>query len=44
VIIGGLLSSLVLTVFLVPLVYELVDKTKEKLKRREMVMGGAEGA
>ncbi len=31
VIIGGLLSSLVLTVFLVPLVYELVDKAKAKL-------------
>ncbi|MBW7847103.1 MAG: efflux RND transporter permease subunit [Bacteroidales bacterium] len=30
VIIGGLLSSLVLTVYLVPMVYYLVDRTKEK--------------
>lgn len=30
VIIGGLLSSLILTVFLVPMVYYLVDKLKEK--------------
>jgi HAE1 family hydrophobic/amphiphilic exporter-1 len=30
VIIGGLLSSLVLTVFLVPMVYYLVDSVKEK--------------
>ena len=33
VIIGGLLSSLVLTVFLVPMVYYLVDTAKEKLNR-----------
>lgn len=33
VIIGGLLSSLVLTVFLVPIVYYLVDTAKEKLNR-----------
>jgi HAE1 family hydrophobic/amphiphilic exporter-1 len=31
VIIGGLLSSLMLTVYLVPMVYYLVDRTKEKL-------------
>lgn len=31
VIIGGLLSSLILTVFLVPMVYYLVDTAKEKL-------------
>jgi HAE1 family hydrophobic/amphiphilic exporter-1 len=30
VIIGGLLSSLVLTVFLVPMVYYLVDRLKER--------------
>ncbi len=30
VIIGGLLSSLILTVYLVPMVYYLVDRTKEK--------------
>ena len=30
VIIGGLLSSLVLTVYLVPMVYYLVDRTKER--------------
>lgn len=33
VIIGGLLSSLILTVFLVPMVYYLVDTAKEKLNR-----------
>ena len=32
VIIGGLLSSLVLTVYLVPMVYYLVDSIKEKFK------------
>ena len=31
VIIGGLLSSLILTVFLVPLVYYVVDVIKDKL-------------
>ena len=35
VIIGGLLSSLILTVFLVPMVYYLVDTAKEKLNRRK---------
>jgi HAE1 family hydrophobic/amphiphilic exporter-1 len=34
VIIGGLLSSLILTVFLVPMVYYLVDTAKEKLRIR----------
>lgn len=33
VIIGGLLSSLVLTVFLVPMIYYLVDTAKEKFSR-----------
>jgi HAE1 family hydrophobic/amphiphilic exporter-1 len=33
VIIGGLLSSLVLTVFLVPMIYYLVDTAKEKFNR-----------
>lgn len=33
VIIGGLLSSLVLTVFLVPMIYYLVDTAKEKFGR-----------
>ncbi len=32
VIIGGLLSSLVLTVFLVPMIYYVVDTIKEKMK------------
>ena len=32
VIIGGLLSSLALTVYLVPMVYDVVDSVKEKLK------------
>ncbi len=35
VIIGGLLSSLVLTVYLVPMVYDTVDRTKEKWKNRQ---------
>lgn len=35
VIIGGLLSSLVLTVFLVPIVYYLVDRAKEKFGFQE---------
>lgn len=34
VIIGGLLSSLILTVFLVPMIYYLVDRLKEKIKFR----------
>ena len=33
VIIGGLLSSLILTVFLVPMVYYLVDTAREKINR-----------
>ncbi|KAF0239876.1 MAG: hydrophobic/amphiphilic exporter-1 (mainly G- bacteria) HAE1, partial [Chitinophagaceae bacterium] len=32
VIIGGLLSSLILTIFLVPMIYYLVDSVKEKIK------------
>jgi HAE1 family hydrophobic/amphiphilic exporter-1 len=35
VIIGGLLSSLVLTVYLVPMVYYTVDRIKERLKLRK---------
>lgn len=35
VIIGGLLSSLILTVFLVPMIYYLVDAAKEKFNRRK---------
>jgi len=35
VIIGGLLSSLILTVFLVPMVYYLVDRVKEKISSRK---------
>ncbi|MCB9328664.1 MAG: efflux RND transporter permease subunit [Lewinellaceae bacterium] len=35
VIIGGLLSSLILTVFLVPMIYYLVDRLKEKIKFRK---------
>lgn len=34
VIIGGLLSSLILTVFLVPMIYYLVDTAKEKISKR----------
>ncbi len=34
VIIGGLLSSLALTVYLVPMVYYVVDRVKEKMKER----------
>ncbi|MBU2061060.1 MAG: efflux RND transporter permease subunit [Bacteroidetes bacterium] len=35
VIIGGLLSSLILTVFLVPMIYYLVDTVKEKINREK---------
>jgi len=35
VIIGGLFSSLVLTVYLVPMVYYLVDRLKEKIANRK---------
>lgn len=35
VIIGGLLSSLILTVFLVPMIYYLVDTIKERYNTRE---------
>ncbi|WP_276979760.1 efflux RND transporter permease subunit [Flavobacterium filum] len=35
VIIGGLLSSLILTVFLVPMVYYLVDTAREKINRKK---------
>jgi len=34
VIIGGLLSSLILTVYLVPMVYYVVDTIKEKFKTK----------
>ena len=35
VIIGGLISSLILTVFLVPTVYYVVDSIKERIARKE---------
>jgi HAE1 family hydrophobic/amphiphilic exporter-1 len=35
VIIGGLFSSLILTVYLVPMVYYLVDRLKEKITNRK---------
>lgn len=37
VMIGGLLSSLMLTVFIVPMAYYVVDRLKEKLGRRKQV-------
>lgn len=36
VIIGGLMSSLILTVFLVPMVYYVVDAMKEKIVKRKL--------
>jgi HAE1 family hydrophobic/amphiphilic exporter-1 len=36
VIIGGLMSSLILTVFLVPMVYYVVDTVKEKIAKRKL--------
>jgi HAE1 family hydrophobic/amphiphilic exporter-1 len=36
VIIGGLLSSLILTVYLVPVVYYVVDSIKERFERKNM--------
>lgn len=35
VIIGGLLSSMILTVYLVPMIYDVVDTLKEKVSRRK---------
>ncbi len=37
VIIGGLVSSMILTVFLVPMVYYVVDSIKERLARRKAI-------
>ncbi|MBX2887951.1 MAG: efflux RND transporter permease subunit [Ferruginibacter sp.] len=37
VIIGGLISSLILTIFLVPLVYFVVDNVKEKFKTQKSI-------
>jgi len=34
VIIGGLLSSLALTVYLVPMVYDIVDSLKAKFSKK----------
>jgi HAE1 family hydrophobic/amphiphilic exporter-1 len=36
VIIGGLLSSLILTVYLVPVVYYVVDSVKERFERKKI--------
>jgi len=38
VIIGGLTSSLILTVYLVPMMYDVVDTWKEKLKQKKKVV------
>lgn len=35
VIIGGLLSSMILTVFIVPMIYYLVDRLKEKMSKKD---------
>ena len=35
VIIGGLLSSMILTVYLVPMVYYVVDRIKEKIANKK---------
>ena len=37
VIIGGLISSLALTVYLVPMVYYVVDKSKEKFSNKKSI-------
>ncbi|HAG16912.1 MAG TPA: acriflavin resistance protein, partial [Bacteroidales bacterium] len=37
VIIGGLLSSMILTVYLVPMMYYLVDRLKEKIANRKAI-------
>ncbi len=41
VIIGGLMSSLILTVFLVPVVYYLVDSVKEKFSRTPQIQSAS---
>jgi hydrophobic/amphiphilic exporter-1 (mainly G- bacteria), HAE1 family len=38
VMIGGLLSSLMLTIFVVPMVYYMVDRVKEKFSKAEKVL------
>lgn len=38
VIIGGLLSSLVLTIFLVPMMYDIVDNLKYKMNRKKRIL------
>jgi HAE1 family hydrophobic/amphiphilic exporter-1 len=40
VIIGGLISSLVLTVYLVPMIYYVVDRVKEKITKDKKVIIG----
>ncbi len=37
VIIGGLLSSMILTVYVVPMVYDIVDSIKEKIAKRKEI-------
>lgn len=41
VIVGGLLSSLVLTVFLVPMMYYLVDRVKERMQAKKRTIRAA---
>jgi HAE1 family hydrophobic/amphiphilic exporter-1 len=38
VIIGGLLSSMILTVYLVPMVYYVVDSIKERFAKKKEVL------
>lgn len=38
VIIGGLISSLILTVYFVPMIYYLVDKVKERFGKKEVLL------
>ena len=42
VIIGGLISSLILTVYLVPMVYYAVDRLKEKMARKKVTINKPE--
>ncbi len=37
VLIGGLISSMIISVYLIPILYYLIDRAKEKFSRKETV-------
>lgn len=42
VLIGGLLSSMIFTVFLIPVLYYIIDRAKEKFGRKKVLVGSVE--